>query len=437
MLDIELAFKTIKEKRAYLDSLDRYANGPQPLKYSTERLREAFDDITAHVEINWLSVVIDATLDRLGVTGFDVQDNETANKKIDKLFARLHLDIEADAAHNAALSMTEGYIIAWKDAGGEIDLYYNDPRMCHVFYDPNKPKVKSFAAKWFRRDDGHHQITLYYTNRLEQYVSRGDKETVGRASDFAMDGDAQPNPYGVIPVFDLRCPGETVKVLSLQDAINKTFADMMVNGEFNTAPQRWLISQAEPGDLQSGAGKLWWIPAGEPGSQATLGQFEAAPVSPYLEKMDNLANAIAVITRTPKHYFMSTGANISGEALLAMEAPLVKKAKSRQRTFSATWQDVAKFLLQLDGEIVQAEDISVMWERAEALQPLTEAQTRQLAVNTGIPLVTVLKREGWTEAEIAQMLKDAVEEKKRNRATGQAVLDALRNEDAQSNNAVV
>jgi len=69
--DLEIAFKAITGKRMRLDTLFSYVNGGQPLKYSTERLKETFDNIKVHFEINWCSVIVDATLDRLELNGFN------------------------------------------------------------------------------------------------------------------------------------------------------------------------------------------------------------------------------------------------------------------------------------------------------------------------------------------------------------------------------
>ena len=48
MSDIEIAYNLIKNKRPELDTPWAYANGEQPLRYSTNRLQEAFNDINAH-----------------------------------------------------------------------------------------------------------------------------------------------------------------------------------------------------------------------------------------------------------------------------------------------------------------------------------------------------------------------------------------------------
>src|SRR5664279_4038399 len=107
MTDIQEAIETINNKRAGITLLYSYANGPQPLRYSTERLREAFDDLSAHFDLNYCSMVIDATLDRLGITGFGGPD-KAATDKLTELFDDLHIDLEAMKAHNSSLVAQDG-----------------------------------------------------------------------------------------------------------------------------------------------------------------------------------------------------------------------------------------------------------------------------------------------------------------------------------------
>jgi hypothetical protein len=426
--DFQAAFKTIRAKRPTLDLLNSYVEGGQPLRYSTRRLKEAFDKIDVRFEINWCSVVVDTTLDRLGLNGFDTED-KAANDTLDEIFDKLHIDLEADKAHHAALSMTDAYIIVWKD-GDNIEVYYNDPRMVHVFYDSAHPTVKSYAAKWFTRDDTKQQITLYYTDRIEQYISRGNKE-INNEKDFELK-ETEENTFGVIPVFQLKTRGEIVKITSIQDAINKLFADMMVASEFGAFAQRYVISNSDPGNLKNAPNEIWWIPSGDGmGQGSSVGQFTSTDLKNYLDAMATLASDIAIITRTPKHYLMNTGSNISGEALLAMESPLVKKAEKHKRRFNAAWQDVAQFILQLDGITVDATSIVPVWDRVESVQPKAEAETRQVSFNTGIPLITLLRREGWTEQEIKMLEEDIAKEKESNRTLAQSVLDNLRVKDEQ------
>jgi hypothetical protein len=400
-VDVELAYETIEGKRRDLDTLFKYYDGPQPLVYSTERLRQTFDKIKAHFEINWMSVVVDAALDRLQLNGFTTQD-EATDAKLKDIFDRLHIDIEADKAHQASLATSQSYVIVWRQ-NEEVVLYYNDPRMCHVFYDDADPHKKRFAAKKFERGDKKGEITLYYPDRLEHWAS--SKADTDKASSYTLESQ-EANPFGVIPVFALSSPGEIFKVLSQQDAINKLFSDMMVAAEFGAFIQRYVISQSDPGNLKNRPGEIWWIPAGDgQGEDSKIGEFSPTELKNYLDAMDKIANYIAIITRTPKHYFISSGANLSGEALLAMEAPLVKKCAKRQKQFQAQWQDIAAFIAQLSGITVLPDDVTCLWERVESVQPKTEMETLEMGVNSGIPLEVLLRRMGWSAAEIDEVVK--------------------------------
>jgi len=432
--DLTEAFNAIRAKRKDLDLLFSYVNGGQPLKYSTYRLQEVFNTINVHFEINWCSLIVDTTLDRLELVGFSTKDS-LVNEKFSDIFKKIHVDIEADKAHFAALATSQGYIIAWKE-GEDTAIYYNDPRICAVFYEADRPRVKRYAAKWFDMNDGRQEVTLYYPDKIEHWISQKTASPIDKASGFTFSTE-EINPYGVIPVFELHSPGEIFKILTLQDAINKLFSDMMASAEYGVAPMRWLISNADIGNIKNSPNLWVQIPAGDgQGQQTSVGQFDATGLVNFWQGIDPITNSIAVITRTPRHYFMSSGSNISGEALLAMEAPLVKKVKKRQMEFAAQWQDIAQFLLLLDGVNIPASDISVMWAKPESIQPYTEAQARQLSFNTGIPLITLLRREGWTEDEITAMQSDMELQKKASQTLAQAVLNNLRIKNQQSNDVV-
>lgn len=398
--DLTAAFNAIRNKRADLDLLFSYYDGPQPLKYSTEKLAELFQNINAHFEQNWMSVVVDAVLDRLQLNGFATKTEDAAiDARLKTLFDKLHLDIEADKVHLASLTTSQGYVIVWK-VDNQTVLYYNDPRMCHVFYDDANPNQKRYAAKWFTRGDGE-EITLYYTDRIEHWVSK--TSGVDKANAFNFES-VEANTFGVIPVFELKSPGEIFKVLSSQDAVNKLFADMMTAAEFGAMMQRYVISQSDPGALKNSPNEIWWIPAGDgQGEGSQVGTFPATTLSNFSVEMEKIANHIFINTRTPKHYLMNAGANLSGEALLAMESPLNKKAKKRQNLFASQWQDIVAFMAQLEGLSVTPDNIACIWERAESTQPRTDAETRQINVNSGVPLEVALAWEGRTKDEIKQV----------------------------------
>lgn len=412
--DLERAFAALDGKRAGYTTLWAYYDGVQPVVYTNRRLEEIFRDVDARFTENWCAVVVDSVHERLRLKGFTASDGR-AQEALDSMWATGDLGLEADDAHLAALVTGEAFLVGWWDDENGVQCYYNDPRLCHVFYDAENPRRATFAAKWWDTDDGYRRLTLYYADRLEYYASTKKADNITNARAFApLSGEAQAaNPFGQIPVFHLRTGrrpvSELVNAVPLQNGVNKLLIDMMVAAEYSAFKQRWVISQSGVlGKVKNAPNEIWDIPAGDGDSQGSqVGEFTATDLGNYLTAVDKLSTAIGIITRTPKHYFFAQGGDPSGEALIAMEAPLNHKAERRIARFATTWRQVAAFLLWLQGLEVDAATVTPIFEQPETIQPLTRAQVRQFDIAAGIPLRTSLRREGWSKAELAQMDEDA------------------------------
>jgi hypothetical protein len=415
--DLERAFKMLNSKKLVYDKLFNYYEGKQPLVYLASRLDEIFKDLNAYFAENWCSVVIDSARDRINLKEIQIQD-VTAAKTWAEIWERSELALESDEVHEAAMVAGEGYVVAWPDNEGRIEAYANDPRMCHIFYEPEFPRKKKFAAKWWVDDGERMRMTLYYPDRLEYYISSKKAENVtSYQSLVAMKVDKAENKFKEVPVFHFRLArklkSDLTNVVPIQNGINKILTDMMVTAEFQAFPQRYVISQADiKGKLKNAPRMIWELPAGDGMSQQTVaGQFAAADLENYLKAIDNLAGAISSITRTPKHYFFSVGSNLSGEALIAMEAPLNKKAKDRIDRFTPAWKQTALFMLRAAGVTIEASKVNAIFDKPETIQPRTQAETRQMNVIAGLPIRTILREEGKSEEEIKQVERDIAEAK--------------------------
>lgn len=433
MNDLERAFKALQGKQYEYTALWDYYEGSQPLRYSTERLNEVFKNLNTRFVQNWCAVVVDAAIERLQLTGFTVSENEEAEALLNSLFVTTELNLDSDDAHLAALVCGEAFVIIWPDETGATQAYYNDPRLCHVFYQPDNPREKRYAAKWFEDDDGRTHLTLYYPDHLEYYIAKSAAGSISAYTAFqADDPDQAPNPFGMVPVFHLRRSrrgpqSELANVLGPQDAINKLLADMMVAAEFGAFKQRWVISQAPTKALKNSPNQIWDLPAGDgAGQQTQVGEFGETPLGNYLDAIDRLSQSVGVISRTPKHYFFSQSGAPSGEALIAMEAPLNKKVERIIELFSATWRKVAVFLLELNGVTVPEFDIEPVFDTPSTVQPMTAAQIRVTDRNAGIPLTTILKREGWSQAELDQMAEDKREDEMQSADLARAYMEQAR-----------
>ena len=411
--DVKLAYETIRAKSDQHTTAFAYYDGVQPLIYANTRLREVFSGENIRFTQNWCGVVIDAVKERLQISGFE--GPESAAESLSSLWEDNQLGLLTDDVHEAALITGEAYVIVWADEDAGVEIYYNDPRLCHMFYDPLHPRNPRMAAKlWVDETDECYRLILYYADRLEYYRTKQKADSVSTWSAFFPDDTEYPggiavNPHGRIPVFRFLLRhrylrGDLYDVIPMQDGINKLLTDMMVAAEFGAFRQRWVISNADVAALKNAPNEIWQIPAGDGIGQSTqVGEFNPTDLSNYLEAIENLAATISKITRMPQHYFYARGGYPSGEALVAMEAPLKFKVSDRAERFEPVWKDLMAFALTLAGTTVLDKDLTVDWKPVQTIQPETEAKIRLLDVQAGIPLETSLKRSGWTDAEIEDM----------------------------------
>lgn len=420
--DLQRAFAALTEKQKHHEEKWAYYDGNAPLVYSTRKLQEIFGkNIDARWQENWCSVVVNSVHERINLSRFEVANDDATAKKLGDIWVNTQMNLDSDDAHLAALVCGESFVIVGLDGSKNVEAYYNDPRLCWIAYDEDRPKVKRFAAKWWVNESTKKRhLNLYYADRTEYWVSRNEANNVQKADGTSFDlSETLPNTTGVIPVFQLRrerrgIKSEITDAIDIQNAINKLFADMMIGSEFATIRQRYIVSNAD--NLESvlrGVSSTYLLPAGDKDSEPTqVGEFESADIERVTKAMDKLVNDLATITRTPRHYFFKQGGDPSGEALIAMEAPLVKKASAYIERWQSGWSEIAAYMLQLSGVSIQPSAIKPIFDNPETVQPRTRAEIREIEVRTGLPLQTVLAREGgWTEQDIKDMEAEQAKER--------------------------
>lgn len=415
MIDLKLALTTLEAKIARYSPYFAYYAGDQPLHYAAERLREIFQSRQTAFTQNWCAVVVNALLDRLQISQWSVGDDEQAAVRLLDLWRSTGLEGDAAAVHRSVALTGEGFVMVWPGEAG-VEAYYHDPRICHVWYEAERPRIARLAAKWWRDDAGVWRLNLYYPERIEHYYAGGDGDAPPRAGAFRLVSD-EANPLGAIPIVHFHrdrhlLQSELTNVIPMQDAINKLLGDMMIAAEYGAFRQRWIITNGDTSRLRNAPNEIWDLPAAGPGEQpTTLGEFATTDLGNYLNAIDRLASSIGVVTQTPRHYFYQQGGDPSGEALIAMEASLVHKVQQYQSGLGAAWCEVAARLLALDGALESdPRAITAVWEDAATLQPRTRAEIRQFNVAAGVPLTTILRDEGWTAADLMQMQADKDEE---------------------------
>lgn len=439
MNDLQVIFEALDKKRKPVQRLFDYYDGRQPLQYTAQRLANVFDNRCARFTQNWCAVVVDSVLDRIELTGWDSED-QRQNEELDRLWNDLQIDLESFEVHEACAVAGESFLIAERTDEGEIKIYANDPRNMVMVYEDSDPHKKRVAGKIFQ-DGEITRLILYYDDRIEAYIANSKLPDVGAFTAFRYDEEnSGSNESGVMPVFHFRNSRRTVKselanVIPLQDAVNKLLSDMMVTAEFSAFPARYIVTNAEIEKLKNSPNEVWRIPAGASDEEGTqIGTLPAADLGNYSSQISELATSIAVITRTPKHYFYGSTAQPSGEALLAMEAPLNKKANKLRQQFNPVWAEVGAYLLYLSGfGDVPVSEITPVWSPVESIQPKTQAEIRTENIKSGLALTTALRLEGRSADEIDQIMAEKQEEDAQEKTLAQSALDNLIAQTAQQN----
>ena len=171
--DVKLAVETLKAKKRVYDKLWAYYDGDQPLVYSTERLKDAFNGLNARFSLNWCAVIVDSVMERLELKQFALLGEGTA-EALNAWWVESEMDLDSDDVELCALVTGEAFVLSWPNDEGGFESYYNDSRMVAVFYEPDRPREMRMGAKWWVSDELI-RLTLYYPDRLGYWAAEKPK----------------------------------------------------------------------------------------------------------------------------------------------------------------------------------------------------------------------------------------------------------------------
>lgn len=374
-----------------------------------------------------------------------------------------NMELEEANLHKKACMYGDAYLIVDQDEEtDDLEFFYNSPFECRVIYD-RSGRYKEFAIKaWTETDEATRQeyrrATLFYSDALEEWATKagtdganpsdwipfgeGTPQLDAKGRVVLKEGTDQPiiiggvypHDLGRIPVFHFRndtpygCP-EHEAAYGPQDMIDKLVITQMATVDFQGFPQRYALQdpnaiqdQGEEWDeddasatttskpqpqLKAGPGELWWLEGAK-----TAGQFEVANADAFLKPMDRYARAMSTVTNTPLHLFDPQGQVPSGESRRTAEAGQTKKVRRRQKQFGATWREVYGYCVQLLTGKDITNRIDVRWVPAESIDPAEAWDLAAKKKGVGMPMRQILLEHGYTEDQIDDFEKQALEERK-------------------------
>jgi hypothetical protein len=422
--------RLLDARRPQLERHERYYDGRHALAFASEKFRKAFGRLFDEFADNWCEIVVDAVEERLNVEGFRFGPDAAADQDAWRIWQDNQLDADSQIAHTEALLHGEAYTLVWWDPASDRRplITVEHPSQTIVAHEPGSRRRRVAALKKWRDDSGYLLATLYLPDAIYKYRSDTKRsEDLTSLSSYRwtpreVDDEPWPleNPLEVVPVVPLvnrprmLQPGrsEIARVIPLQDAVNKTLADLLVASEFTSFRQRWVTGMEIPRDPETNQPIEPFKAAVDrlfvsENPDTKFGEFTETNLGGYVQVIEMLVQHIASQTRTPPHYFYLRGQFPSGESIKSAETGLVAKARRKTRHFGEGWEETMRLAFLVAGNKRSAGEVAVetIWGDPESRTEgeHIDAVLKRKALE--VPLPQLWEDVGYTPTQIARFEK--------------------------------
>lgn len=425
--DIKLAIDALTVKAAELGPYYAYYEGRHPDNFSSEKFKNKFGKRLQTLRENLCRTVVKAPASRLDVIGFQSESDDIQNAAW-QIWKANRMPLNSGKVHREAIKTGEAFCIVWPDAAGRPIIHTQTAANIVVWKNAENGVIERAAKRW-DGSDGFAYLTLYYPDRIEKYISNVKGKGISFAEFIPRTGEPFPlkNPFGVAPVFQF-CFDEEANdrsnsilsdVIPLNDALNKSYADIFVAQEFNAIRQRWVTGVQFERDAETGKplipydfdSQAWTAEQGD----ARFGEFSDANIEQMLRVKQETVRDIALVSGIPPSYFNleQTGSAISGEALRKLEARFTSIVQESQRSFGETWSEALSFAMNISGSAVSGE-IETQWSDASPVAETEQLDNALKKKNLGWSTTQIQRDFGLGDDLIAEMAEsNAAAEKMR------------------------
>jgi hypothetical protein len=437
-LEMEL---TMRASRA--DEADDYYRGRHSLRFASEEFRGYFSQRYRGFADNWVPVVADAPVERLAVTGFQLDG--APDDEAWRVWQVNNLDCDSQLGFLASVLAAHSYVLVWGDPGDESTpcVTFEDSGQAIVGYYPGSRYRRRAALK--RWQDGNKMFCTLYTAdelwKFERPLSRVEKpvslaqfdeqaeEWLPRDPYDLGEPNPQPNPMGLVPMVELpnrpmlaREPlSDVAPVIPLQHAVNLLWAHLFTASDFAALAQRYVLGAEAPKvPVYNEAGektgekpvsleeykraRLLWIED----EGATAGSWPAANLQVFSDVIETAIGHLAAQTRTPQHYLIGKMSNVGSDTLLAAEAGLVKRVNEKQLWFGAALREVQRLVALAQGSKAKADAYrsgKVLWADTESRSQAQLVASLVQLKSIGWPFEDLARMFGKTQEEVEQLVK--------------------------------
>jgi hypothetical protein len=426
--------------------------GEQKLTFASDDFRDYFGSRYAKFSDNWCGIVADAPHERLEVTGIRLDGAEDGDKELWESWRQNDADALSDLAFLDAIIGKRSFAHVWGNSDDEPVINWGHPSQMIVGYDPATRQRISGAHIW--RDEMTEYAALDYDGELWKFERPLAAGPALEAAGFILPAGAAssegwkprqpssddtwplPNPMGKNSFVEIpnrpRLVGEPTSdiagTLAMQHAINLFWAQLFAASDEATLGQRVIIGAEMPtvpvldGDgnqvgerpidiKKMARDRALWLE--DPATK--IEQWQAAKLDVFTDVIEIMVGHIAAQTRTPSHYLMIGGsiANVSGDAMKALETGLVMRTKEKTQHFGRAVRDVFELVALAQDDTAKAKAVrggEVLWKDVENRSDAQRADSLQKKHAMGYPLRYILELDGLPPTEVTRIMSMVDEE---------------------------
>lgn len=453
----------LRKRQTDVGTLDEAYRGEFKLHFASDDFREYFAGRYQKFADNWTAIVADAPHERLEPIGIRLKGAEKGDDVLWDAWRENDADALGDLAMLDAIIAKRSFAQVWGNSDDEPVINWGHPSQMIVGYEPGSRQRVSGAHVW--SDDENDYASLDFAGYLWKFKrARTDALHDGG---FVLPGGLEgnwtprqeasddtwpiPNPMGKCSFVELpnrpRLVGEPSSdiagTLAMQHAINLLWAQLFAVSDEATLGQR-LILGAEPPmmpilnetgdivgekpiDLQKlRQDKIAFIST--PNAKAY--QWEPANLEVFTDVIEIAVGHIAAQTRTPAHYLLIGGtiANVSGDAMKALETGLVKRTEEKTQHFGRAIRDIFELVALVGDDDAKAKAVrggQVLWKDVENRSDAQRADALSKKREIGYPLRYLLELDGLPPQEIDRVM-GMVEDEALDPVTSQIVSELQR-----------
>lgn len=444
MTDLDAALQAMRKAEPKYRKAEQYSDGPIEHVFVPPKMRRIMAETGVDFQELLGDTVIDAVADGLDITAILGGDDAT-NAVIATLDTANAMTLVRPQVNRLTLKYGDYLLKAWVRDDGSLQVVMVDPRQARLFYDPEDPMTPTDGVHRWITADGHVRVDMLYSDRVESFISAKADRNAKRAADFVPytvggnESNVIEHEFGRPPLFhfstdlpgEYGCP-EHATFYATQDLLIKNTLALVTALDFAATPQRWAIlengvdtTEAEDQDdefarfeneggaqprrtshesvssLKANAGSVWF----QRGIKA-FGQFAATDPSVFIEPAEFHLKMGATASRTPLHYFETSGEQPSGESRKVAMEPLISKRRARRDTLDHGWVTFYTSVLRVLG--LPNATVELRWAPVEPIDEAEVWANAKAKQDAGVPVDVTLIEAGYDKETVEGWAGDTV-----------------------------